>query len=43
MRCPLHPKVVLYEGMMETHGYCPLCNFSYPLTGGGEVEQKKTG
>ena len=31
MRCPIHTEVWLYENMVETHGYCILCDDWYPL------------
>lgn len=31
MRCPKHPAIWLYENMMETNGFCIICQKWYDL------------
>lgn len=35
MRCPVHPEVWLYENLLETRGFCALCQKWYDLKNTG--------
>ena len=43
MHCPKHPKIWLYENMMETKGFCPDCNQWYDLKTKEKVNTDRRG